>query len=81
MEVSCPAELSIYVPHGSINLLTCAGTHATAARDQVFAARLQLLPNAPQHTDPVPPHPRMLEGLLQGMHLEYVWRNYLDLCG
>src|SRR5882762_2694799 len=49
MEVSCPAALSIYVPHGSINLLTGAVTHATAARDQVFAERLQLLPNAPQH--------------------------------
>ena len=31
-----------------------AGTHVTAARDQVFAARLQLLPNALQHRDPVP---------------------------
>src|SRR5262245_62002474 len=37
----------IHVPHGSINLLTGAGTHATTARDQVFAAPLPLLPNVP----------------------------------
>jgi len=61
------------VLHGLIG----SGTHATAARDQVSAARLQLLPNALQHRDPVPPHPPILEGPFQGMRLERVWRDLL----
>ena len=46
------------VLHGLINLLRGSGTHATAARDQVSAARLQLLPNAPFSTETL--YPRIL---------------------
>src|SRR5262249_12018851 len=65
----------LYALHGTISLLTDVLTHAIAARVQLFSARRELLPNAPLHRGPVYPHPRMLEGQLQCMCLECVWRD------
>src|SRR5262245_59967814 len=65
----------LYALHGTISLLTDVLTHAIAARVQLFSARQALLPNAPPHRGPVDPHPRMLEGQLQCMCLECVWRD------
>src|SRR5262245_11384551 len=62
--------------HGLIDLLTGVETHAAAARDQVSAARLQTLPNVPQHRGHVHRHPHMLEPPLEGMRLECVWRDF-----
>ena len=39
--------------------------------------RAELLPNGPPYRDRVYRHPRMLEGPLQCIRLEYVWRDLL----
>jgi hypothetical protein len=56
--------------HRQLNLLAAAGTHARAARGQLFSARQRRLPNAPPHRGPACPHPRMLEGAHRGIPLE-----------